>query len=131
MLAKMIERETVDAFDLSNSVTIEVHPASAKSICRFLSSIARDGKCDGLGPGQVNDLAWLCRCVGIGAIGSPRRLKLIALIAASAFVARPSPHRPDRLRMHPKRAQQLGEIVLGELERWPIVVDMARAASPR
>src|SRR5262245_7888411 len=32
MLAKMIERETVDAFDLSNSVTIKVHPASAKSI---------------------------------------------------------------------------------------------------
>ena len=31
MLAKMIERETADAFDLSNSVTIEVHPASAKS----------------------------------------------------------------------------------------------------
>jgi terminase large subunit-like protein len=31
MLAKLIERETADAFDLSNSVTIEVHPASAKS----------------------------------------------------------------------------------------------------
>jgi hypothetical protein len=31
MLAKIIERETADAFDLSNSVTIEVHPASAKS----------------------------------------------------------------------------------------------------
>jgi hypothetical protein len=31
MLAKLIERETVDTFDLSNSVTIEVHPASAKS----------------------------------------------------------------------------------------------------
>ena len=31
MLAKLIERETADAFDLSNSVTIEVHPASAKT----------------------------------------------------------------------------------------------------
>src|SRR5262245_23786275 len=31
MLAKMIERETADSFDLSNSVTIEVHPASAKT----------------------------------------------------------------------------------------------------
>jgi hypothetical protein len=31
MLAKLIERETADTFDLSNSVTIEVHPASAKS----------------------------------------------------------------------------------------------------
>jgi hypothetical protein len=31
MLAKIIERETADAFDLSNSVTIEVHPASAKT----------------------------------------------------------------------------------------------------
>src|SRR5262249_39580111 len=31
MLAKLIERETADAFNLSNSVTIEVHPASAKT----------------------------------------------------------------------------------------------------
>src|SRR5262245_52814613 len=31
MVAKLIERETADAFDLSNSVTIEVHPASAKT----------------------------------------------------------------------------------------------------
>jgi hypothetical protein len=31
MLAKLIERETTDAFDLSDSVTIEVHPASAKT----------------------------------------------------------------------------------------------------
>jgi len=31
MLAKLVERETADAFDLSNSVTIEVHPASAKT----------------------------------------------------------------------------------------------------
>src|SRR6516162_2600239 len=31
MLTKLIERETADSFDLSNSVTIEVHPASAKS----------------------------------------------------------------------------------------------------
>ena len=31
MLAKLIERETADAFDLSNSVTIEVHPARART----------------------------------------------------------------------------------------------------
>jgi len=31
MLTKLMERETADAFDLSNSVTIEVHPASAKT----------------------------------------------------------------------------------------------------
>ena len=31
MLAKLIERETADSFDLTNGTTIEVHPASAKS----------------------------------------------------------------------------------------------------
>src|SRR5262249_40205912 len=31
MLAKLIERETADAFDLTNGTTIEVHVASARS----------------------------------------------------------------------------------------------------
>ena len=31
MLAKLIERETADSFDLSNATTIEVHPVSYKT----------------------------------------------------------------------------------------------------
>lgn len=54
MLAELIERETQDSFDLSNSVTIEVHTASHRSTRGYTIAVAL---CDELAFWQTDDAA--------------------------------------------------------------------------
>ena len=54
MLAELIERETKDSFDLSNSVTIEVQTASSRSTRGYTIAVAL---CDELAFWQTDDAA--------------------------------------------------------------------------
>ena len=50
MLAGMVDRETADSFDFTNSTTIEVHPASFKSTRGYTIVAALCDEISGVSP---------------------------------------------------------------------------------